>query len=224
MELGSLAGGLISYLCFLIALSFHEYAHGWMAYKCGDDTAKVMGRLTLNPAVHIDMLGTVIIPLVMLFLPLLTSGVSGFIVGWAKPVPVNPFNFRNRQRDDNLVSVAGPLSNLILAFVILCVIKLLSIFYGVGEGGNFSVGFQDFLLNLVYINIVLAWFNMIPVPPLDGSHLMKNLVGMSYETYLRFSQYGIIILIILLNFTPLQQLLNKIIIYTYWVMCLILGL
>ena len=71
MELGSLAGGLISYLCFLIALSFHEYAHGWMAYKCGDDTAKVMGRLTLNPAVHIDMLGTVIIPLVMLFLPLL---------------------------------------------------------------------------------------------------------------------------------------------------------
>ena len=178
MELGSLAGGLISYLCFLIALSFHEYAHGWMAYKCGDDTAKVMGRLTLNPAVHIDMLGTVIIPLVMLFLPLLTSGVSGFIVGWAKPVPVNPFNFRNRQRDDNLVSVAGPLSNLI----------------------------------------------MIPVPPLDGSHLMKNLVGMSYETYLRFSQYGIIILIILLNFTPLQQLLNKIIIYTYWVMCLILRL
>ena len=97
-----LVDGIILYLCFLISLSFHECAHAWMAQRCGDSTAKLLGRLTLNPLAHIDMLGTVIIPALMIFLPLLGSSaaaLSGFIIGWARPVPVNPNNFRNYRRE-----------------------------------------------------------------------------------------------------------------------------
>lgn len=220
-----LVDGIILYLCFLISLSFHECAHAWMAQRCGDDTAKLLGRLTLNPLAHIDMLGTVILPGLMIFLPLLggsqAAALSGFIIGWARPVPVNPNNFRSYRRDDNLVSLAGPVSNLLLGFAILVVVRLM-FFLPIGND-SFLAQFIDVLMKLTIINILLAWFNLIPIPPLDGSHLMKNFTNMRWETYIWLSRYGIIILILVLNFTPLQHILRKLISYTFMGMAYLLG-
>ena len=218
-----LVDGIILYLCFLISLSFHECAHAWMAQRCGDNTAKMLGRLTLNPLAHIDMLGTVIIPALMIFLPLLGSSaaaLSGFIIGWARPVPVNPNNFRNYRRDDNLVSLAGPGSNLLLGFAILVVIRVMG--FAPIESGSFAAQFIHVLMNLTFINILLAWFNLIPIPPLDGSHLLKNFTNMKWETYMWLSQYGIIILSLALNFTPLQRVLTHLIVYTLRTMTFLL--
>jgi Zn-dependent protease len=225
MNASVLANGLIFYFCFIIALSFHEFAHAWVASRCGDNTAKALGRLTINPLAHIDPLGTVILPLLMIFLPALGStgaALSSFVIGWAKPVPVDPRNYRRGIRDDNLVSVAGPLSNLILAFITLILFKIISA--GFAQDQSFADGFSQFLLNLVYINILLAWFNMIPIPPLDGSHLLKNFTRMSYQTYFWLSQWGIWILIIALNFTPLRKILVVLISITVKAMAFVLRL
>ena len=229
MNASVLANGLIFYFCFIIALSFHEFAHAWVASRCGDNTAKALGRLTITPLAHIDPLGTVILPLLMIFLPAMGpagSTLSSFIIGWAKPVPVDPRNYRRGVSDDNLVSVAGPISNLILAFITLMFYKMITV--GFVQDQSFVDGFSQFLLNLVYINILLAWFNMIPIPPLDGSHLLKNIVRMSSQTYFWLSQWGIWILIFALNFpplrAPLRQLLVVLISGTIKVMALILRL
>src|SRR3974390_3207653 len=115
MDPRSLIDGLIMYLGLLVLLTFHEFGHAWMAWKCGDDTARLQGRVSLNPIAHIDLLGTVILPLLMILLP----GAGRFLIGWAKPVPVNPLNLRNPRVDDILVTLAGPWMNLLLAVVIL---------------------------------------------------------------------------------------------------------
>src|SRR5271157_5193020 len=107
MDARMLVDGLCLYLGLLVLLTFHEFGHAWMAYKCGDDTAYAQGRVSLNPMVHIDPLGTIVLPLLMIFLSLAGSGLGGFLVGWAKPVPVNPYNLRNHRVDDILVSLAG---------------------------------------------------------------------------------------------------------------------
>lgn len=223
-----IAEGLILYLSFIIALSFHEYAHAWVATRCGDETSKRLGRLTLNPLAHIDTLGTVILPMAMIFLPLAGSvgaAVSGFVIGWAKPVPINPQNFRNEKRDENLVSLAGPLSNLVLAFAL---IVLYCIVVGTLYQGSWHLfrpvsDVMEVLQQLAFINIALAWFNLIPIPPLDGSHLLKNLTRMKLSTYIWLSQWGIWILILALNFTPLQKVLSYLIVSTYALMGVPLG-
>ena len=114
MEINTLINGLISYVTLVILLTFHEFGHAWMASKCGDDTAKSEGRVSLNPLVHIDPIGTVLLPLMMIFLP---SGIGSFLLGWAKPVPVNLANLRNPKVDDILITMAGPWMNLLLAVV-----------------------------------------------------------------------------------------------------------
>src|SRR5208282_6403470 len=108
----AIVNGLITYLGLVILLTFHEFGHAWVALKCGDDTAKLQGRVSLNPLVHIDPIGTVLLPLLMLFL---SPNISRFMIGWAKPVPVNPYNLRYPNRDDILVTMAGPGMNLVLA-------------------------------------------------------------------------------------------------------------
>jgi len=128
----------------LIALTFHEYAHAYVAYKLGDPTAKLMGRLTLNPLKHIDLLGLIAFII--------------FKFGWAKPVPINPSNFKNPVRDSALVAIAGPLMNIIIAFVSYALYKYLSV----------SPAISEFLRWNVWINLILAVFNLIPLPPLDG--------------------------------------------------------
>src|SRR5580698_6149930 len=116
----NIADGLLSYLFLVGLLTFHEFGHAWTAWKCGDDTARLQGRISLNPLVHIDPIGTVLLPLLIIFLP---GDLSRFIIGWAKPVPVNPQNLRNKGFDDLLVTMAGPLMNLLLAVVLIALAK-----------------------------------------------------------------------------------------------------
>jgi Zn-dependent protease len=140
----------------LIALPFHECAHGYVAYLLGDDTAKRQGRLTLNPIRHLDPIGSICI----LF----------FGIGWAKPVPVNPYNFKNRKLDMAVTSIAGPLSNLLLAFF-----SLLLLAGGLKLTGSSLIAsnlFVEFVVGFAQINILLCIFNLIPIPPFDGSRLL----------------------------------------------------
>ena len=181
------------WMCLVALLSFHEFGHAWMAYKCGDDTARIMGRMTINPIVHIDPIGTVLIPLAILWL-----NPGFFIFGWAKPVPVNPNNYENRKRDDILISMAGPAMNVILAILLMAVYRLaLELPIDVGAGA-----IVHNLELIAFISMILCVFNLIPIPPLDGSHVMRHVVGMSEETYLKIAQYGFIILLIAINVFP----------------------
>ena len=181
------------WMCLVALLSFHEFGHAWMAYKCGDDTARIMGRMTINPIVHIDPIGTVLIPLmILLFSP------SFFIFGWAKPVPVNPNNYENRKRDDILISMAGPAMNVILAILLMVAYRLaVELPIDVGEG---AVVHKMQLVAI--ISMILCVFNLIPIPPLDGSHVMRHVIGMSEETYLKIAQYGFIVLLVAINVFP----------------------
>ncbi|MCP4216903.1 MAG: site-2 protease family protein, partial [bacterium] len=149
----------------LLSLSVHECAHAWSAWRLGDDTAKLMGRMTLNPIPHIDILGTIILPL------------AGVPFGWAKPVPVNPMRFRRDIKMETgmlLTAIAGPLSNLAMALIAAV---LIFIFHGILSltSKSFVVVYQ-FLNILVYMNVILAVFNMLPIPPLDGSRVANALI------------------------------------------------
>jgi Zn-dependent protease len=196
MDPARLVNGLILYLGLLVLLTFHEFGHAWMAWKCGDDTAHAQGRVSLNPLVHMDLIGTVVLPLLMIFM-----APAGFFVGWAKPVPVDPDNLRNPRSDDIMVTLAGPWMNLLLAVVIMGVARL---GYALHAGPVAEVG-----LNLSHLSLLLCFFNLLPIPPLDGSQVVRNLVGMSYETYARIARYGLFLLILVLQIPLIQQGLNS---------------
>lgn len=195
MDANQLIDGLIFYIGLLVLLTFHEYGHAWMALRCGDDTAKLQGRCSLNPLVHIDPVGTVILPLLMIFLP----GAGRFLVGWAKPVPVNPYNLRSPSRDQILVAMAGPAMNVLLAVVLLGLARVFELVNVPGAVG--------LLAQMAYLSLLLCFFNLIPIPPLDGSYVMRQLTGMSHETYHRLAQYGFIILIAVLQIPIVRRLL-----------------
>ncbi len=192
---GFLIRAIVALPGIIIAMVVHEWAHARVAYALGDYTPKLDGRLTLNPAAHVDLFG-----LLMLFL---------VHFGWAKPVRINANNFSNPRRDDILVSLAGPMSNLITAFLTLIVWVVLLRF-----GIHMSEGAAAVLQMIMIININFAIFNMLPIPPLDGSHILRNLLP--YELAYRFAQlerYSFLILIIFLMtpilgyvFVPLQRL------------------
>jgi Zn-dependent protease len=191
MNSEAIINGLLGYVCLVILLTFHEFAHAWTAWKCGDDTARLQGRVSLNPIVHMDLLGTVILPLLVILLNAADSKLAGLIIGWGKPVPVNPFNLRNRRVQDTLIALAGPAMNVLLAGV------------AVGMARGFEAARLESMVEvavlLAVISLLLCFFNLLPVPPLDGSHLLKNAVGMSDETYLSLSRFGILIVILLLQ-------------------------
>ncbi|MBQ7974550.1 MAG: site-2 protease family protein [Clostridia bacterium] len=179
---------LQNFIVLFTAITVHEFSHGFIAHKLGDPTAKMMGRLTLNPLAHLDPLGAIM----MIFCRF----------GWAKPVPVNPYYFKDPKRDMVLVSVAGPLSNLILAFIVATICPFLgvdtietyggSIFYIVGEIPFVS----ELLITCLIININFAVFNLIPFPPLDGSKILFSLLpNHLYNKFLTYERYGTIILI-----------------------------
>lgn len=203
MDGDKLINGLIQYVALVVMLTFHEFGHAWMASKCGDDTARHEGRVSLNPLVHIDPIGTVLMPLMMIFLSMSGSALAGFLIGWAKPVPVNPHNLRNPKVDDILVTMAGPWMNLLLAVV----------FAGALKGGVLleNETMTEFCFMAIGLNLALFFFNLLPIPPLDGSQIMRVVVGMSYETYYQFARYGMLIIILVMNFTPVPQVIGYLI-------------
>ena len=194
-------------ISFLFAISVHESAHAWMANRCGDPTARMLGRITLNPIKHIDPVGTLLMPAIAAFthIPML---------GWAKPTPVDPRNFKNPVADDILTSVAGPVSNFIVATGTLIVLGLVSLISPMGHSlvGKFDLyrlGFLVvpdsplvplvfFLYAMMQINIVLGVFNLMPVPPLDGSHVLRHFLSDSVRrAYDTIGIFGLIALVYL---------------------------
>jgi Zn-dependent protease len=175
----------------VFAITVHEVAHGWVAKKYGDNTASSLGRLTLNPIKHIDLLGTIILPGL-----LLVTG-TGFIFGWAKPVPVDPRNFKKPLQDMAIVALAGPVSNLLMALGWALIARL---------GVTIGAGTEAISLPLIYmgvagisINLVLALINLLPIPPLDGSRILAGMLpGYWAWQYNRLERYGFIILLVLL--------------------------
>jgi len=183
----------------VFAITVHEVAHGWVAKKQGDKTAFMLGRLTLNPIKHIDLLGTIIIPGLLLLLS------TGFIFGWAKPVPVDARNFKNPKKSMAIVAVAGPIANLLMAIAWALIVRL----------GVF-IEIEILSLPLIYmgvagisINLVLALINLIPIPPLDGSRIASGILPDKWAwQYNRLERFGFIILLLLLWSGGLTYLLG----------------
>jgi Zn-dependent protease len=199
MDTAKLAMALLFFVPFLLSLSFHEAAHAFIAFKRGDTTAKALGRMTINPLPHIDPFGTILFPFLAIYY-------GGPFFGWAKPVPINPMNLKAYKRDSLLISLAGPVSNLILAVVFTFILKIFAVATGNSIINFFQSSNQVFdypimtMLNMgIQLNIALAIFNLIPVPPLDGSHILEGILPDSFGNLLaRYNRAGYIILIILL--------------------------
>lgn len=212
----------ISYMALplLFAMVLHEYAHGWVANRCGDPTAKLQGRLTMNPLAHIDPFGTVILPLLCLLMP------GGFLLGWAKPVPIDPRNMGQPRRDMALVAAAGPAMNLVLAIgSALLFALLLSIDPTIGGNspksedtvlpGTWQIMFLQPIAVMAYysvlINVLLMLFNLLPLPPLDGGRILTSLLPDNAAMALRrVEPYGMFILMGLIILDPQIHVIHTI--------------
>jgi len=204
-----IVGAVFQFIAFLFAISVHESAHAWTANRCGDPTARMLGRITLNPVKHIDPVGTVVMPLIAMF--------TNFpVIGWAKPTPVDPRNFKHQVADDILTSVAGPISNFLVASCAVAIMLVIAVTSSEGHAlvtsmprsyhlgivnagsSSFLVPGTHFLYTLMLINIVLAVFNLIPVPPLDGSHVLRHFLPDSIRrAYDTMGIFGLLALVYL---------------------------
>jgi len=193
---------LVQFSVLLLSLTFHEAAHAWSADRLGDATARLLGRVSLNPAVHIDPIGTIAFPLIAM--------VTGLpILGWAKPVPVNTLNLRQHWKQKfMLIAAAGPVSNLVLATIAAVGVRMMG--FETGPDGLGGLAFQ-FLLAMVILNVLLAVFNMVPVPPLDGGNVLAGLLpGKGHEIFDRLRPYGFLIIYGLLLSGILWQIVDPV--------------
>ena len=213
MDSHQIVEGLIWYLMLICLLTFHEFGHAWTAWMCGDDTARLQGRVSLNPAVHVDPIGTVLLPLLMIFLPV---GISRFMIGWAKPVPVNPYNLRRPRLDDILVTLAGPGMNLVLAVVLVGGARIAQLAHGDAAA--------ELFLEAAQLSLLLCFFNLLlPIPPLDGSQIMRVLTGMSLEPSAQFSRFGYFILIVALQIPAVRWFLSMVTALALNLLCFCFG-
>lgn len=190
------------YIVIVLSATFHEYMHGWMAYRLGDPTAKNMGRLTLNPLAHIDPIGTVLLPLALMLF-------GGAFIGWAKPVPYNPYFLRDPKYGNLKVAIAGPAANFIIAAALGLFIRLSGFIPGLAAVGD------EFLYLLgvaVFVNISLMLFNLIPLPPLDGSKVFADLFPKAWSRVLSMGFMGIFLALFIAFF-----LLGPVANVFYWI-------
>ncbi len=190
--------GIIQFIVLVCSLTLHEWGHAYVADRLGDDTPRREGRVTLNPLPHIDPMGTILIPALGMF------GMFGRlgIIGWAKPVYTNPSNFRRGYFDQALVTLAGPAMNVALATVgTICAVV----------AGRFSLPVVDLFQIVIELNVMLAVFNLLPIPPLDGSKFLIYLGAVREETYMRMSMFGGIVLLVLINIPVFRSLLGRLI-------------
>lgn len=197
----------LAFVPMLLGIVLHEVAHGFTAYKLGDPTAKLQGRLTLNPVRHLDGTGSLVF--------VLTALASPFIIGWAKPVPVQPRYFKNPRRGMMLVSFAGPAANFLLALILggICAALLHSI---IASGARDISPLTRFLLNTtltgMLVNITLGWFNLLPIPGLDGGHILAGLLPVPLaQKFYEYSRYGLIILVALLATGALRYVMKPLV-------------
>ena len=185
----------------LLAISAHEAAHAWMSYKFGDDTARLLGRITLNPVAHTDPIGTLLIPIVSFLFSAMGGGaLAALLIGWGKPTPVNPLRWQNKDLANVMVSIAGILANLILAIFAFVILKAVLMMGGFGViPESFRDPVEIFLFYLLTMNVSLAVFNLLPFPPLDGSKILYSVLPASAHGFLAIlEQYGFMILIVLM--------------------------
>ena len=201
-SLAALREGLMFYIVLIVSLCIHEWAHAFVADRLGDDTPRNDGRVTLNPIVHMDLFGSVIFPLVCIFMfP------GGLLFGWGRPVMINPSNFPHRKRDEVLTTLAGPAANLGLALLAAVI-------------GGIAFRYEPRVIELVKLvlslNVALAVFNLIPLPPLDGGTVLKHAVGMSEETFYNIARWSMLVLLIAINIPPVRQALGIIMALVSW--------
>ncbi|MFA7201992.1 MAG: site-2 protease family protein [Candidatus Paceibacterota bacterium] len=191
--------GIFVYIVIVLSATFHEYAHGLMAFQLGDDTAKRMGRLTLNPIAHLDIFGTVIVPI-------LFTLTAGSFIGWAKPVPYNPLNLSDKRFGSLKVALAGPSANIAIAIILGLLIRF--------SGGMLMQGVVLELISFItYVNIFLALFNLIPIPPLDGSKILFDLIPSSERILNQVGFVGVFIALVISFYvlSPIAQFVFSII-------------
>lgn len=213
----SLQAAVIQFVFLVISIALHEWGHAKSADMLGDPLPRSQGRVTLDPTAHIDLIGTIIIPFVMIVLPVFTGGSSFAIIGWGKPVQVSLTGVKNRKKADMLITAAGPAMNAVIALIGAIIIGLL-LRFGILDADKARLA----VYSVIFLNCALIAFNLLPIPPLDGSHFAKYLFKMSEETYFTLARYGFIILLVLVNIPPFRILLGKIIItiaYPFLFLC-----
>jgi Zn-dependent protease len=201
----------------LLAISAHEAAHAWMSYKFGDDTARLLGRITLNPVAHTDPIGTLLIPIVGFVFGAMTGGGRLPLIGWGKPTPVNPLRWRDKDLANVMVSIAGILANLLIAIIAFTILKVLIVTNSLGAIPESIrepvILFLDFLLTM---NISLAVFNLLPFPPLDGSKILDTFLPESMKPALAaLEQYGFLLLMVLMYMGFFSAIINPILRMVY---------
>lgn len=178
---------IFSILILIMSIVVHEVSHGYAAYFQGDNTAKYAGRLTLNPLKHLEWFGSFILPVISYFL-------GGFIIGWARPVPFNPYNLRNQKWGEAIVAIAGPLANICVALFFGLLLRF-GLLYALGDGFVYIAG------TIVFINLILATFNLVPIPPLDGSKIIFSFLPYRWQSVRPFfERYGFLILLFFIFF------------------------
>jgi len=205
--------GILSIVILIFSVILHEVSHGFMADRLGDPTARLSGRLTLNPLKHIDPIGSIVVPLI-------TYLVGGFAFGWAKPVPYNPYNLKNKRQGEFLIAAAGPASNLLIALIFGTILRFVAAGVTTDAQAAALAPFVTIVSYIVLINIVLAIFNLIPLPPLDGSKLLFSILPNQYgHVRLTLERYAPIFVLITVFF--LWQILSPVI---PWVFRLFTGI